>query len=49
MPRENIVAVIDKGGRGAVLASKYLQSPDVDRIIAIPGNDMMAQGKEKPV
>ncbi|RJP47734.1 MAG: phosphoribosylamine--glycine ligase [Armatimonadetes bacterium] len=38
---ENIVVVIDGGGRGAALVDKYLQSPHVDKVFSIPGNDMM--------
>lgn len=43
------VAVIGGGGREAALVHKYSQSPNVDRIIAIPGNDMMQETSEKPV
>lgn len=35
------VLVIDGGGRGSVLVSKYLQSPRVSKVLAIPGNDLM--------
>src|SRR3989338_393916 len=35
------VLVIDGGGRGSVLVDKYLQSPHVDKVLAVPGNDMM--------
>ena len=48
MPKEK-VAVIDGGGRGAVLADKYLQSRHVEGLIAIPGNDMMKLHAPKPV
>ncbi len=43
------VVIIDGGGRGAALAHKYSLSPHVDRIIAIPGNDMMQEVSEVPV
>jgi phosphoribosylamine--glycine ligase len=48
MAKEKI-AVIDGGGRGSALIDKYLESPHVESAIAIPGNDMMSIGKEKPV
>lgn len=35
------VLVIDGGGRGSALVSKYLQSPRVSKVLAIPGNDLM--------
>ncbi|MEX2012808.1 MAG: phosphoribosylamine--glycine ligase [Candidatus Levyibacteriota bacterium] len=35
------VVVIGGGGREAALVHKYSQSPNVSRIIAIPGNDLM--------
>ncbi|MEP7166581.1 MAG: phosphoribosylamine--glycine ligase [Candidatus Woesebacteria bacterium] len=42
MSKEKIsVAVIDKGGRGHVLVEQYAKSPDVERVFAIPGNDLM--------
>jgi phosphoribosylamine---glycine ligase len=43
------VAVIDGGGRGSVLVDRYLRSPHVAAVIAIPGNDMMGRGQGKPV
>jgi phosphoribosylamine--glycine ligase len=43
------IAVIDGGGRGSALIEKYLDSPHVESAIAIPGNDLMSIGKEKPV
>jgi len=43
------VAVIGGGGREAALIHKYSQSPHVNRIVAIPGNDMMQETSEKPV
>jgi phosphoribosylamine-glycine ligase len=38
---KNTVIVVDAGGRGSVLVDAYAKSPHVDRIIAIPGNDLM--------
>src|SRR3989338_11619114 len=38
------VLVIDGGGRGSVLTDKYLQSPHVGKVLAVPGNDMMTMG-----
>ncbi|MBI4096317.1 MAG: phosphoribosylamine--glycine ligase [Candidatus Levybacteria bacterium] len=43
------VLVVDGGGRGAVLVHKYSQSPHVDKIIAVPGNDWMEKASKKPV
>lgn len=39
------VLVIDGGGRGSALVAKYLQSPHVSKVLAIPGNDLMLQNK----
>jgi len=39
------IAVIDGGGRGAVLVDKYLKSKYVKKVIAIPGNDLMLRAK----
>lgn len=47
--KKGTVLVIDGGGRGSVLVDKYSQSPHVNKIIAIPGNDMMKIGQEKEV
>lgn len=41
MPIKNTIVVIDAGGRGAVLAKAYAKNPQVKKIIAIPGNDLM--------
>lgn len=46
---KTIVAVIDAGGRGAALIDKYANSPLVDELIAIPGNDLMQSNTKKPV
>lgn len=43
------VAVIDAGGRGAALVYKYAQSPQVSKILAIPGNDLVGINTEKEV
>lgn len=37
------VLVIDGGGRGSVLVNKYFQSPNVSRVLAVPGNDLMIE------
>lgn len=47
--RKANVLVVDPGGRGSVLADKYSQSPHVNRVLAVPGNDLMRLGSEKPV
>ncbi len=39
--RSKTVLVVDGGGRGSVLVDKYLQSSYVNRVLAVPGNDMM--------
>ena len=43
------VVVIDGGGRGAALVHKYSESSHVKKIIAIPGNDLMALNTGKNV
>ncbi|RJQ27475.1 phosphoribosylamine--glycine ligase [Candidatus Parcubacteria bacterium] len=45
----NTVVVVDGGGRGSVLVDKYAESQHVERIIAIPGNDLMQINTDKPV
>ena len=45
----NTVLVVDAGGRGAALVDKYAQSEHVERIIAVPGNDLMSINTDKPV
>lgn len=45
----NTVLVVDGGGRGSVLVDKYYQSEHVERIIAVPGNDLMGINTVKPV
>ena len=49
MKERNTVLVVDGGGRGAALVHKYAQSPHVDKIIAVPGNDLMQNNTDKPV
>src|SRR3989344_8676135 len=39
------VLVTDGGGRGSVLVEKYLESPQVGKVLAIPGNDLMKLDK----
>ncbi|MEK7580689.1 MAG: phosphoribosylamine--glycine ligase [Patescibacteria group bacterium] len=39
--RGKTVMVVDGGGRGSVLCEKYLQSDQVGKVLAIPGNDFM--------
>lgn len=46
---KKIIAVIDGGGRGAALAHKYSLSPQVSKIIVIPGNDLISLNCKKPV
>lgn len=46
---KTIVVVIDAGGRGSALIDKYAQSPHVDELIAIPGNDLMQINTSKKV
>lgn len=43
------VLVLDGGGRGSALVDKYAQSPQVKKILAIPGNDLMQINTNKPV
>lgn len=43
------VLVVDGGGRGATLVDKYTQSPEVGRVLAVPGNDMLKMSVEKPI
>ncbi len=49
MARKERVAVIDGSGRGAALVRAYAKSHNVESIIAIPGNDLMRIGTNKPV
>lgn len=43
------VVVIDGGGRGSALVHAYSKSPQVDELIAIPGNDLMPALTKKKV
>lgn len=45
----NTVLVVDGGGRGATLVDKYSQSGQVERVLAVPGNDLMKINTDKPV
>ncbi len=45
----NTVVIIDGGGRGSALVDKYAQSPQVSKILAIPGNDLMGLNTQKEV
>lgn len=47
--KNKTVVVIDAGGRGAALVHKYSQSPEIGKIIAIPGNDLLQAISKKPV
>lgn len=44
-----VVLVIDGGGRGSVLVDKYVTSPQVSKVLTVPGNDLMVRQKPKPV
>ncbi|MBI2405815.1 phosphoribosylamine--glycine ligase [Candidatus Microgenomates bacterium] len=45
----NTVLVVDGGGRGATLVDKYAQSEHIEKILAVPGNDLMRINTDKPV
>lgn len=45
----NVVLVVDGGGRGSALVDKYSQSKHVGKILAVPGNDLMKTLTDKPV
>lgn len=45
----NVVLVVDGGGRGAALVDKYGQSDHVGKILAVPGNDLMKIHASKSV
>ncbi len=47
--KSHTIAIVDAGGRGAALVDKYSQSPYVDKILAIPGNDFMHVTSQKQV
>lgn len=49
MKEGNTVAVIGGGGREHALVNQYTASPDVDRVICIPGNPMMLYSTKKEV
>src|SRR3990167_2718031 len=43
------VLVVDGGGRAAALAHKYLQSKHVQKLLVVPGNDLIRIISKKPV
>lgn len=43
------VLIVGGGGRETALVDSYAKSPHVERIIAVPGNDLMQMTTEKPV
>lgn len=43
------VLVVDGGGRGSALVDKYAQSLHVEKILAVPGNDLMQINTTKKV
>lgn len=43
------ILITDAGGRGATLVDKYGQSKYVDRILVVPGNDLMSINTDKEV
>ncbi len=43
------IVVIDGGGRGSALVDAYAKSANVEKIIAIPGNDLMQINTQKKV
>lgn len=49
MKKNNTVLIVDGWGRGAALVHKYSQSKKVEKIIAVPGNELMQINSKKPV
>src|SRR5260221_3393395 len=47
--KQTTVLIVDGGGRGSGLVAKLSQSPQVQKIIAVPGNDFMKFNSTKPV
>src|SRR3990167_2341772 len=43
------VLVVDGGGRAAALAHKYLQSKHVQKLLVVPGNDLIRINTKKPI
>src|SRR3989344_9044711 len=43
------VLVVDAGGRAAALAYKYSQSKHVQKLLVVPGNDLIRINTKKPV
>lgn len=48
-PIKFTVLVVDDGGRASALVDKYAQSPNVDKLLAVPGNDLITKLVKKPV
>lgn len=46
---KTIVAIVDAGCRGAILAESYANHKNVDEILVFPGNDLMQSVCKKPV
>src|SRR3990167_83577 len=42
---KSTVLVIDGGGRGSALVTKYLESKLIGKVLATPGNDLMLTNK----
>lgn len=49
MKKGKTILITDGGGRGAVLVDKYGQSKHVERILVVPGNDLMQINTRKKV
>lgn len=49
MKKGKTILITDGGGRGAVLVDKYGQSEWVDKILVVPGNDLMQINTKKKV
>lgn len=49
MNKNNTVAIIDRGGRGAALAFAYSKSPYVKKILVIPGSPLIQLNCKKEV
>ena len=47
--KKNVVLVIGGGGRESTLVNKYSHSPQVSKILSIPGNDLMQINSRVPV
>lgn len=49
MKERGTVLVVDAGGRGSALVDKYAQSEHVQRVLAVPGNDLIGINTDRPV